>query len=771
MSVAARLIIAVWLVTLVACGAWVYRYVSVTADLAVFLPPSVTPAQRVLLSQVREGAVSRLMLIGLEGGGGESLAYSSRELARRLRASGLFSYVVNGDAAEMRRDWSVLFEHRYLLSPATRASLFTVEGLTAALQENLTLLASPAGAVVRRLLPEDPTGAARDLAHLLAPQAAPDTRHGVWFSRDGQRALLLAQTVAPAFDANGQQRAIETVREALARARPGEAQLLLSGPGVFTAQTRAIVESEAWRLSLLAGILVVGILAAVHRSASAVAASLLPVIAGLIVGVAAVGLGFDRVHGVTLGFGATLIGESVDYPSYLLTQAASGERLAATLRRVGPTLRLAVLTSIFGALAMALSSFEGLAQLGIFTIFGVAAAGATTYAVLPRLLPPRAAPRLRASWLEGLAARARPFRRWARPLAAALAVAAFAVLLWRHDNVWDDDLANLTPVPETAKTLDRSLREELRAPGVRYVVTARASTREEALQASEAAAAWLRRAVARGWLGGFDVPSSYLPSRRTQESRRRQLPDPATLAGNLQEAVAASSFRPGSFAPFLAAIERTRSGLALDLADFSGTALELKIGALLWRNEDGWTALVTLNAVKAPAALARAAREAGHQFLDLKAESNALVNGYRSESLRLIALGLACIAGLLVAGLRSVARAARVLGPALAAVLIDAALLLLLGMKLSIFNLVSLLLVVGMGLNYALFFERPQGDAAERARTRRSLAVCGATTLSAFGCLAFSQTPVLHAIGITVVLGSVLSLFLAAAFATGPAPR
>jgi len=64
-------------------------------------------------------------------------------------------------------------------------------------------------------------------------------------------------------------------------------------------------------------------------------------------------------------------------------------------------------------------------------------------------------------------------------------------------------------------------------------------------------------------------------------------------------------------------------------------------------------------------------------------------------------------------------------------------------------------------LNYSLFFERPQGDATERARTQLSLLVCGATTFAAFGCLSLSRTPVLHAIGVTVALGSVLSLLLA----------
>jgi predicted exporter len=50
----------------------------------------------------------------------------------------------------------------------------------------------------------------------------------------------------------------------------------------------------------------------------------------------------------------------------------------------------------------------------------------------------------------------------------------------------------------------------------------------------------------------------------------------------------------------------------------------------------------------------------------------------------------------------------------------------------------------------------------------RSLAVVGATTLCAFGTLATSQTPVLHAIGLTVTIGVMTSLLFATLL---PLPR
>jgi len=762
-------LLGLWLLALAAGAAWLHGHLRVQTEMTVFLPPSATPAQHLLVGQLREGVVSRLMLIEMAGATAPELARASRALAQRLRESGLFSSVANGDLAAMAAERDLILAHRYLLSPAVQAERFSAAGLAAALQESLELLASPAGALLRPSIPLDPTGELRELSRLMLPSDGPQLRHGVWFGRDGSSALLVAETRAPGFDVEAQARAAAAVREAFAAS--GVAccgAIALAGPGVFAVQMRDAIEAESWRLSLAAAVLVLLILAAAYRSAAAVGVCALPVATGLLVGVAAVALGFGSVHGITLAFGATLIGEAVDYPSYLLTSAAPGEPLERTLERMGGTLRLAVLTTIFGAAAMAFSSFAGLAQLGVLTIAGVAAAGLATAWLLPALLPASAI-RLKTRGLPPLLtpllARIPGPARWVA--AAVLVAAAAGFIASRHDRLWDDDLANLSPLPEAAKALDRRLRGELGAPDVRYLLVARAADREAALQASEAAALWLQDRAQAGALVGFDAPSSYLPSRRTQAARRAALPAAATLERNLAAALKGSPFRAGTFAPFLRDVARARGGVLLEAEALAGTALGLKLSGLLVREGEGWAALAPLRGVADGAGLSREARAAGFELLDLKEESNRLVSGYRDQSLWLFALGFACIAALLALSLRSATRTARVLLPVAGAALLDVALLLLMGRALTLFNLVALLLVIGVGLNYALFFERPQGEGDERARTRLAVAVCAASTLAVFGCLMLSQTPVLRAIGETVFFGCLLAAVLSAAFAGG----
>jgi predicted exporter len=89
---------------------------------------------------------------------------------------------------------------------------------------------------------------------------------------------------------------------------------------------------------------------------------------------------------------------------------------------------------------------------------------------------------------------------------------------------------------------------------------------------------------------------------------------------------------------------------------------------------------------------------------------------------------------------------------------VTAATLSLLGEPLSLFHLASLLLVLGIGLDYGLFFDRCQNQGGDCTRTTGALLICCSTTLLVFGLLAASPLPVLHAIGLTVSLGVVTTL-------------
>ena len=141
-------VLAVWLAFLLGCMLVMAR-TSFVADMSAFLPRSPTPAQQLLVDQLTEGVLSRLLLVGIEGSTPSGRAELSRSLAKRLEDGGLFLSVRNGDAAVLSRDRELLFANRYLLSPSVTPERFTPEGLHAAISESIDLLASPIGLMLK----------------------------------------------------------------------------------------------------------------------------------------------------------------------------------------------------------------------------------------------------------------------------------------------------------------------------------------------------------------------------------------------------------------------------------------------------------------------------------------------------------------------------------------------------------------------------------------------------------------------------------------------
>jgi predicted exporter len=774
MTSTGRIAVVLWLLALVAClgVVWQTRF---TTDMSAFLPKSPSAEQQLLVEQIKEGALSRLLLVGIEGADAAGRAQLSRELATRLRAGAGFSAVQNGDAAATARDREILFQHRYLLSPAVTSERFGVDGLRAAVGESIDLLASPAGLMVKGLIARDPTGEMMALLETMDADSSPTADHGVWVSRDGRRAMLMAQMAASGTDTDGQERALSALRAAFddARAATGVAdgRLVYSGTPVFSVNTRASIRSEVERLALISACGIVGLLLLVYRSFTTLALGLLPVLSGALAGIAAVSLGFGSVHGITIGFGTTLIGEAVDYSIYYFVQSqasTAGDR--TWLQAFWPTIRLGVLTSVCGFAALLFSGFPGLAQLGLYSIAGIVAAAAVTRFVLPQLRP--AGFRIRdTSDLGRRLARALAAAPALRPAVLVLVVVAVVVAVTHRDRLWNVGLGELSPMPPAALALHASLSNDLGAPDQRYLVVVGATTREAVLAATEATSVRLNELTERGVIAGFESPARFLPSESAQRARQAALPSRDELAARLNVALRDLPLRPGKLGGFLDDVEAASRSPLMTPETLSGSSLGLAVDAMLQKRADGsWTAMLPL---RAPAdadidAAAVQAALAGQNsvFVDLVGESNRLYGRYLDEAILLSLGGLVGIVVLFALTLRSGRRVLRLMLPLVASVVVVVAALALVGERMNLLHLVGLLLIVAVGSNYALFFDRRQRERGEEAQTLASLLIANATTVIGFGVLAFSHLPILHAMGVTVAPGAILALVFSALLAS-----
>ena len=771
---------------LAAIALWVLVRARYSADLSAFLPQAPTPAQRLLVEQLQQGVASRLIIVGIEGADEGGRARLSQELARQLRADPQFTAIENGDAAAAQRDEAFLFAHRYLLSSTVTPSRFSAGGLQAAIGSTIDLLASPAGMLAKSWVPSDPTGEMMTLLDQLSRNQPPRTEDGVWVSRNGARALLLVRTRAAGSDTDGQQHAVEAIQAAF-RAALGNtgATLVMSGPGVFAVQARANIKSEVMRLSIVSSVLIIALLLLVYRSVPALLLGLVPVASGALAGIAAVALGFGVVQGVTLGFGVTLIGEGVDYSIYLFIQSRAGGG-ADWQRSVWPTIRLGMLTSVCGFAVLLASSFPGLAQLGLYSLTGVLAAGLVTRFVLPELLPRGF--RIRDLTPMGRGA-ARVLRKASagRAALALIAICAVVVLGLHRGQLWSHDLSALSPVPTAAQNLDLQLRTDLGAPDVRYLLVISAPDEQSALEGAEHVGGELDGLVDRNVIAGYQSPAQYLPSLAVQRQRQESLPAAGVLRARLTQALSGLPLRQDRLAPFLHDVDIARNAPPLTRASLDGTSFAALADALLVRDAGGWRALVPLEAPVSRGLLdidigrVRSAVSIGAPdavtVLDLKDQVDALYSTYLAGAVRLALAGFAAIVVLLLIALRQPARVLRVVLPLALAVLTVAACLRLFGAPLTLLHVVGMLLIVAVGSNYALFFDKRfssvasdadspgHGEGAASELTLASLLVANGATVVAFGVLALSSVPVLHDLGETVAPGALLALIYAALLA------
>jgi len=747
------LLLAAWLLALGLLGAYAWQNLRVSTDLRSFMPPPSTPDQKLLMDQIGEGPGSRLLLLAIGGAEPATLAALSRGLAAKLAADPHFEQVANGAFDPAALD-PALLPYRWLLSPTLDRRALDADSLRDQLTQRIEDLASPAAGLLKPLLPRDPTLETLAIAERWSPPKPPAMRDGVWFSSDGA-ALLVAQTRAAGFDPAAQGEAIDALRAAFASLpEAGPARLEISGPGWFTVLINAKTRGEADRVGAISTIGFVLLLLFAYRSLPALLLAGLPVASGALAGVAALAALYGAAHGITLAFGFTLLGVAQEYPIRVLSHRRAGEDALASVRALWPLLATAIASAAIAYLAFFASGVAGLQQLAVFTIAGLLAAGLTTRYLLPRVLPARFRD---AAATPGIARALRlvdavPRPAWLPWLLAAVGV----VVLWRAPGpLWEDDLAALTPVPQPLLLRDAELRGELGAPDVRYLLVLEAADADGVLALSEAIEPRIDALVRAGALDAVELPSRYLPSAARQRARQARLPDRATLEAALADASAGLPFRAGLFAPFVDDVEAARGLAPLSPDAFARSPLGARLASMLVPGASGWVGLATLSGVHDVAALEALAPVAGGtvRVLDLKAASESLVVAYRERILAALGIALLLLAATVVFALRSLRRAWHVLAPMSLATLLVVVVERAAGLSLSLFHLVAVTLAAGLGLHYALFFERPVADAAEARRTLHATLVCIASALLVFGLQACTSLPVLRAIGLTVALG------------------
>ncbi len=451
---------------------------------------------------------------------------------------------------------------------------------------------------------------------------------------------------------------------------------------------------------------------------------------------------FGEVHLLTLIFGASLVGVAEDYGIHWFAsrQGVPAERRWWLLRHLLPGMWLALLTSAAAYLALGLAPFPGLRQMAVFSVVGLAAAFLTVICGFP--------------WLDGGVVRetrfsravGRSLARWPRVDGRAfwwiVAIVLLAITAVGFSRLRaDDDLRSLQSSPPSLMAQQIEVGRLLGMPSPAQFFLIRGQDAEQLLQREEALTVRLRQLGDEGVIRGYRAVSDWLPSRRQQQQD-------AALTARVETQVVAQVGEALGETLHRDAFATT----AIEPRDWLASPVSAPFRAL-WLGQVGGQAasVVMIDDLGAPGALDRLAQQAaglpGVRWVDRTADFSGLLRHYRHLMLGLLLAGALLVYAVLWWRYRRAAW--RVMLPTLIAAALTVALLGWAGQPLQLFNVLALMLLLGMGIDYGIFLSEHRSDPTAW------MAVCigAASTWLSFGLLALSATPALRAFGLTLLFG------------------
>jgi predicted exporter len=652
-------------------------------------------------------------------------------------------------------DWLALFgAHRLtLLTPRDEQAL---RRQPAEFWTNAALarLYTPFGAPTYGPWQDDPFGLFSAWAQARAQETPVRPRDG-WLSvADGERKyVVIPMTLrVPAFSGAGQDALIPVLERAAQAAHSAVTQVEVLQAGIVL--HAAAASAQARRELSIIGIGSIGgivlLMWLTFHSLKPLALIFLPIAIGCLGALSVCWFLFDRIHLITLVFGASLIGVAQDYGIYFLCQRAAADAALDSrhlMRRVLPALFLTLLTTLIGYLGLLVTPFPGLSQMAIFSVSGLLFAWLTVVFCFPTLVRVRPTIKIRRTETLGWPV----VRRDRRTLAAGALFLLLAVLGWVRVDVQDDvRLLQNSPKNLIDDQVKASRLLDLPAPGQFYLI--RGATSEAVLQREETLKRKLDPLIERQLMTGYHAISNWVPSAELQTSRRNLIEQSLLKKDGALSAVAVKLGEDQTWT------EATRARLLASARPFAIDDFFKSPAGEPWRYlwigrvGDAYASIVALRGVgrASLAGLRQAGRGLeGVQWVDRVGDISSLLGNYRRYMSWVLVLSYATVYSLLYPRYRGATW--RVLAPTGLASVATVAFLGLAGQSLQLFHVLALMLLLGIGVDYGIFFQ-------EQGRHRDHVAglavgLSALSTLLSFGLLGLSTTPALRAFGVTMAVG------------------
>ncbi|CAE6701485.1 MMPL family transporter [Paraburkholderia domus] len=710
---------------------------------------------------------------------------AAKQLGASLQKSGAFgSVTAELPPFDLSQIAALYMPYRFgLLAPADRAALAQSNASRPALRDALAQrIYSPLHGGLTTSLADDPFGWLEDwLGGLPLATSNLELEDNMLVSHRGAATSVLIVATLP-----GSAYESTTQHAVLAALAQGESTLKQAFPDVSVARTGAVFYAESARSASEHEVHLIGVASLcgiallmmwVFRSPRLLLLGFVSTALGIVCALAVTMLVFGQLHLLTLVFGASLIGEAVDYSiQYFVVYLGAGRDWDSRrgARAVRPALTVALATSLLGYAILTWVPFPALKQIACFAIAGITTAFASVLWLLPALLTraPKHSPR------RLFAGAASVLKVWHRTIGGKRTWFVAALLLIVAVPGWlrltsDDDIHLLIQRDPSLVAQEDKVREAVGVDNSAQFFVVRGETPEIVLQRAEALGAKLDGLNGTAnKVGSYQSVAQFVPSAKQQNEDRALLAqhvfdDPAALRATLLQA----GFKDEVADAWLAAYAKPQPLLTVDTwlaAPWSQPYKHLWLG-VVDSTTKAYAAVVIPQGVtpqNEPALIATAQALPGVVFVDKAASVSKLFGAYRVDSGWWLGGALALVLVLLT--LRYGREGDRVRGgiavtlPVLLAIGVTLAVFGYAHMPLNLFNWLALMLVLGVGANYAVFLREGclRAD-ADLGAVWTGVLLSAATTLLSFGMLGMSAMPALKSFGTTLALGILVSVLLA----------
>jgi predicted exporter len=681
--------------------------------------------------------------------------------------------------SQSQQEWLGLFrQHRIGLLTAQQESALRQLPAQFWVDQALSKLYRPFGGSMLSPWEDDPFNLFGEWAQARAQETTVRPRDGRLSISDGRREYVVMPFTlrVAAMSMAAQQTIVPILEKAKHRARQAVAGVEVLSAGVIlyaaAAAEQATLEVGTIGFGSMLGIIVLTWIA--FQSFKPIAWVIVSVGIGCLGALSVCWVVFDRIHLLTLVFGASLIGGAQDYGTYFLCNrfAAQARQLDSwqLLRRLMPALVLALVTTVIGYLGLALTPFPGLQQVAVFSTVGLVFAWLTVICWFPTLAWRGTLQSGRLAEQYAATMQHWPVLRCDRgTLAVALLSIAFAAFGFSRLDT-EDDIRSLQNPPKYLVDEQIKLNQLLDAPAPAQFYLVRGPTAEAVLQREEMLRERLEPMIAQRLISGYQAISNWVPSFRAQDEHRQLIQEKLLNDGGALNMLAEQIGESGKWAA------RSREGLlasALPLSPekfFQSPISEP--GRPIWLgNVDGtYASMVALRGAKKDSLpiLQQAARGLeGVQWVDKVSEISSVLAAYRQYMTWVVVLSYFAVYGLLYP--RYGRATWRVVAPTALASLATLALLGSVGASLQLFHVLALMLLLGIGVDYGIFFQEHFGR--RDAIAWLSVALSAINTLLSFGLLSLSKTPALQAFGLTMLIGTVTLCLVVPCFAVAASDK